>query len=134
MDTMRLAEMIVYREEAGTAYSAPVTRSHYVVGLGNEGTIGTSVAIPMSTIRNSATPESAIQALDGYLQRAAATAAAAPQLNDVRTVGTWIDVTTDLLWIDAGTLHYYQDTALDVAAARGELAIWDTARGTEIRV
>lgn len=131
MDTMRLAVMIAYREEAGTAYSESVTRNHYVVGLGNEGTIGTSVAIPMSTIRDSADPASTVLALNGYLQQAAA---ADPNTGGVSTVGTWIDSATDLLWIDAGTVLWDEDIALDLAADRGELAIWDTAAGAEIRV
>lgn len=49
------------------------------------------------------------------------------------TLGVWIDY-TNVLHVDLGDTYYTLESALVVAAKRGELAIWDREERTEIRL
>lgn len=48
--------------------------------------------------------------------------------------GVWVDTETGMVHFDASTFMNYEKYAIPLAAARGEIAIWDIANGREIRV
>lgn len=48
--------------------------------------------------------------------------------------GYWVDGETGVEYFDAVSVIRERDRALQLAKRRGELAIWDFARGAEIRV
>lgn len=54
-------------------------------------------------------------------------------LDDSYFLGTWIDETTGRLYFDITLVTFDKDEALTVARDTGELAIYDIARGVEIR-
>jgi hypothetical protein len=49
-------------------------------------------------------------------------------------LGSWIDDETGLIWVDVAELSLERSTALELAAARDEIAIWDNRNQEEIRV
>lgn len=51
-----------------------------------------------------------------------------------RYYGVWVDSDTGKVYFDASTFMNYEQYAIPLAAARGEIAIWDIANGQEIRV
>lgn len=52
------------------------------------------------------------------------------------TIGSWLDTepTEPVVYVDYGTRHGSLGVALELAKQRGELAIWDSQDGVEIRV
>jgi hypothetical protein len=53
---------------------------------------------------------------------------------NVEAVGFWLDTNTNRLYVDSITLVPELGTALNMAAHRGELAIWDNDLKREIRL
>lgn len=50
------------------------------------------------------------------------------------TLGSWRDGITGDIYVDFGDTYENRETALEVAAARGELAIFDLFDGVEVRL
>lgn len=52
-----------------------------------------------------------------------------------RYVGAWKDTATGIIWLDVTEWFATKDraTALNIAAGRGELAVWDILNSVEIR-
>lgn len=49
-------------------------------------------------------------------------------------IGSWVDGETGKVYLDRVVILPDRESALTLAAAFGELAIWDFATGTEVRV
>lgn len=49
-------------------------------------------------------------------------------------LGFWIDEKSNEVWLDVSQHFSEKSDALDIAALRGELAIWDIAEAREIRL
>ncbi len=75
---------------------------------------------------------SRVELTDGYVvaTRSIAREADVPTLGEL--FGRWTDPDTGTVYWDAVEVIADQGTALDVAAARGEIAVWDAANGREI--
>lgn len=68
------------------------------------------------------------------LRELADTRAAWAGSHDNRALGTWLDTTDGRVYIDVVESIANRDKALQIAKERGELAIFDTVAGDEIRV
>lgn len=62
--------------------------------------------------------------------------AANPCIGALQWYGTWLDRDSGLVWLDVTTifLQGYRDYAIQLAAVRGEIAIWDYSTSTELRL
>lgn len=61
-------------------------------------------------------------------------AATVPVWDASQALGTWLDEDTDLVHLDRTAVVSDRGEALALAAARGEIAVWCFASGTEIRL
>ncbi|HVV11593.1 hypothetical protein [Amycolatopsis sp.] len=50
-----------------------------------------------------------------------------------KILGAWLDTETGITHLDVSTVVYDRSEALALARKHGELAVWDVARGIELR-